>query len=88
VTAGELAEHDRIRTALYHYHRPALDAAGLVEFEPDTGRAERTDLTQACVLLARETDSGYDGFWSGDAELVPEVLETLDTAVGDSLAPC
>ncbi len=35
------------------------------------------DPEQACVLLAREHDTGYEGFWSYDQNVVTDVLEAL-----------
>lgn len=34
--------------------------------------------SQACALVARETEDGYTGFWSYDHELVQDVLATLE----------
>jgi len=36
--------------------------------------------SQACVLVARERADGFVGFWSYDAELAADVLDTLESA--------
>jgi hypothetical protein len=38
------------------------------------------DVTQANGLLARETEDGYDGFWTDDAALVGEILAALEAS--------
>lgn len=38
------------------------------------------DDSQACVLVAREREDGFVGFWSYDPDLVSDVLDTLETA--------
>lgn len=38
------------------------------------------DETQACGLVARETDDGYDGFWTDDAAIVGEILAALEAS--------
>lgn len=38
-----------------------------------------SDPEQACVLLAREGDTGYEGFWSYDPDLVTRVMDALRT---------
>lgn len=38
------------------------------------------DESQACVLVAREREDGFVGFWSYDSDLVSDVLGTLETA--------
>ncbi|ELZ20245.1 hypothetical protein C475_20767 [Halosimplex carlsbadense 2-9-1] len=69
--------HDDVRVGLHHVHLPTLDAAGLVDYDPDEGRVTFDGLSSAgetvvdAALAADTTDAAVD-------------LERLLAATGDA----
>ncbi|QLH77394.1 transcriptional regulator [Halosimplex rubrum] len=58
--------HDDVRIGLHHVHLPALDAAGLLEYDPDGGRVALAELSAAeaavldAAMRADATDAAVD----------------------------
>jgi hypothetical protein len=73
----ESVDHGEVRIALHHVHLPSLDAAGVVEYDPEAGRVAFAGLPPAgerildAALSADTTEAGVD-------------LERLLAAAGDA----
>ncbi|QLH81932.1 DUF7344 domain-containing protein [Halosimplex pelagicum] len=69
--------HDDVRIGLHHVHLPALDAAGVVEYDPDGGRVALTELSAAEAAI-------LDASLRADATDAAVDLERLLAAAGDA----